>query len=180
MCYNKSRAAPRGIAKKVDTLVITKKIAGGAFRKEVVLMTIKQLSIFVENKPGRLSEITEILEKNQIDIRALSVADTTNFGILRVIVNNPDKAQEALKDAGFTVSLTNVIAIGVDDKPGGLSQVMKCMAAAGISVEYMYAFISKEEKSAYVIIRVEDNAAATEVLKANGVPILTSAEVYDM
>lgn len=143
-------------------------------------MTIKQLSVFVENKPGRLSEITEILEKNQIDIRALSIADTTNFGILRIIVNNPDKAQDALKDAGFTVSLTNVIAIGVDDKPGGLARVVTYLASSGISVEYMYAFISKEEQSAYVIIRVEDNASAIKVLEANKVPILTTADIYEM
>lgn len=143
-------------------------------------MTIKQLSIFVENKPGRLSEITEILEKNNIDIRALSIADTTNFGILRIIVDNPDKAQDALKDAGFTVSLTNVIAIGVDDRPGGLSRVMHCLFEASISVEYMYAFISKEEKSAYVILRVENNEKALEALRKNDVPILTSADIYEM
>jgi len=148
--------------------------------KEGTSMTIKQLSIFVENKPGRLSEITEILHKNNIDIRALSIADTTNFGILRIIVDNPDKAQDVLKDAGFTVSLTNVIAIGVDDQPGGLSKIMKYLSDKDIGVEYMYAFVSKEDNSAYVIIRVEDNAKALEVLQNNHVPILTAAKIYEM
>ncbi len=143
-------------------------------------MTIKQLSIFVENKPGRMSEITEILERNNIDIRALSIADTTNFGILRIIVDHPDQAQNVLKDAGFTVSLTNVIAIGVDDRPGGLARVMRYLSDAEIGVEYMYAFISKEEKSAYVIIRVEDNARAEAVLREKDVPILSAEDIYEM
>lgn len=143
-------------------------------------MTIKQLSIFVENKPGRMSEITEILERNNIDIRALSIADTTNFGILRIIVDHPDQAQNVLKDAGFTVSLTNVIAIGVDDRPGGLARVMRYLSDAEIGVEYMYAFISKEEKSAYVIIRVEDNARAEAVLREKAVPILSAEDIYEM
>lgn len=143
-------------------------------------MTIKQLSIFVENKPGRMSEITEILERNNIDIRALSIADTTNFGILRIIVDHPDQAQNVLKDAGFTVSLTNVIAIGVDDRPGGLAHVMRYLSDAEIGVEYMYAFISKEEKSAYVIIRVEDNARAEDVLREKDVPILSAEDIYEM
>ena len=143
-------------------------------------MTIKQLSIFVENKPGRMSEITEILERNNIDIRALSIADTTNFGILRIIVDHPDQAQNVLKDAGFTVSLNNVIAIGVDDRPGGLARVMRYLSDAEIGVEYMYAFISKEEKSAYVIIRVEDNARAEDVLREKDVPILSAEDIYEM
>ena len=140
-------------------------------------MTVKQLSIFVENKLGRLTEITDILDKNRIDIRALSVADTTNFGILRIIVNEPDKAAEALKSAGFTVSITNVIAIGVDDNPGGLSKAMHCLYNAGIGVEYMYAFVGRKEKCAYVILRVDNNNAAIEALRSDNIIIITASEI---
>lgn len=143
-------------------------------------MFIKQISIFVENKPGRLSAITKLLGQNDIDIRALSVADTKDFGILRLIVNKPDQACEALKKADCTVSITNVIAIGIKDDPGGLSEVMECLYGANISVEYMYAFISKSENQAYVILRVNNNDKAVEALKENNFKILTSQEVYDM
>ncbi len=143
-------------------------------------MLIKQISIFVENKPGRLSGITKLLKDNSIDIRALSVADTQDFGILRLIVNKPDLACEALKAADCTVSITNVIAIGIDDKPGGLADAMECLYAANISVEYMYAFISKSENQAYVILRVENNDKASQALSENGYKLLSPEEVYDM
>lgn len=143
-------------------------------------MLIKQISIFVENKPGRLCAVTKLLSENDIDIRALSVADTKDFGILRLIVNKPDKACEVLKAADCTVSLTNVIAIGIHDKPGGLADAMDCLYAANISVEYMYAFISKSEDQAYVILRVENNDKAVEALKEGNFTILKADEVYDM
>lgn len=143
-------------------------------------MLIKQISIFVENKPGRLSGITNLLKDNDIDIRALSVADTKDFGILRLIVNKPDLACEALKAADFTVSITNVVAIGIDDKPGGLAKAMDSLYEANISVEYMYAFISKSENQAYVILRVENNDNAVEALKEKGYTLLSPNEVYDM
>ena len=104
-------------------------------------MTMKQLSVFVENKPGTLAEITGILGANDIDMCALSVADTERYGILRLIVNNPQKAEDALKAAGFKVSLTDVIAIAVSHKPGGLSEALKYVAQAGIAVEYMLSLI---------------------------------------
>ena len=143
-------------------------------------MTIKQLSIFIENKPGCLCEVAELLENNQIDIRALSLADTTDFGILRIIVDAPDQAKKVLKEGGFTVSLTEVIAIGVEDKPGGLSKALHILLNAGIAVEYMYAFLSKQGQSAYVIFRVEDNEAAVRILKENNVPIVESEDIYAM
>jgi hypothetical protein len=127
-------------------------------------MLIKQLSVFVENKKGRLSAITDILRKNSIDIRALSVADTKDFGILRLIVDDYQKAYDALKSEECLVSLTNVIAVSITDKPGGLADAMDILTEAGISVEYMYAFISKSAGAASVIFRVEDNDKATEVL----------------
>ena len=143
-------------------------------------MFIKQLSIFVENKPGRLATITNLLKENDIDIRALSVADTRDFGIMRLIVNNPEKAEKVFKEAGCTVSLTNVIAIGIDDKPGGLAGAMDVLYANNISVEYMYAFISKTDNTAYVILRVENNDKAVEALKENDVQIIYAVDIYKM
>jgi len=143
-------------------------------------MLIEQLSIFVENKQGRMAEITKLLEANSIDIRALSIADTRDFGIMRLIVNNPSKAEKVFKEAGCTVSLTNVIAIGVEDKPGGLSKAMEVLFENHISVEYMYAFISKTDDTAFVILRVEDNESALKALDKNGIRILKSSEIYEM
>ncbi len=143
-------------------------------------MFIKQLSIFVENKPGRLATITNLLKQNDIDIRALSIADTRDFGIMRLIVNDPEKAENVFKEAGCTVSLTNVIAVGIDDKPGGLSGAMDVLYANNISVEYMYAFISKTDNTAYVILRVESNEKALEALKDNNIQILSAEDIYKM
>lgn len=131
-------------------------------------MIIKQISIFVENKPGRLAEITEIIAKNDINIRALSVADTTHFGILRIIVDDPDRVQKVLKEAGLTVSITSVITAAINDRPGGLAAVLKLFAAHDIQIEYMYAFIAKSENEAYVVMRIENEDEAVKLLKENG------------
>lgn len=141
-------------------------------------MIINQISVFVENKRGRLTEITKVLEKNSIDIRALSIADTKDFGILRLIVGNSDKAVEVLKADGFTVSLTKVIAIGVDDKPGGLAKAMEILYNNSINVEYMYAFISRTEDKAYVILRVEDNEKALKILDENNIDIVSNKDLF--
>ena len=129
-------------------------------------MQIQQLSVFVENKPGRLAEITEALAGAGVDIRAISVADTSDFGILRVIVDKPQQAVEALKSHGMTVSLTNVIAVGFDDKPGCFASAVRLLADKGFDMEYMYAFISRDKGKAYVIIRVSQGEKAAETLKA--------------
>jgi len=143
-------------------------------------MQIQQLSVFVENKSGRLAEITEVLAAANIDIRAISVADTSDFGILRLIVDKPTEAVEALKQAGLTVSLTNVIGMGIDDQPGEFSKAMRVLADHLIGVEYMYAFISRDSGKAFVILRVEDSDKATDVLTKNGITILTAQEIYGM
>lgn len=109
-------------------------------------MKIQQLSIFVENKSGRLAEITQTIADANVDIRAMSIADTSDFGILRLIVDKPEKAVEAFKKAGMTVSLTSVIAIGLDDAPGEFAKAVKILSDNGISVEYLYAFISREKR----------------------------------
>lgn len=143
-------------------------------------MIIKQISIFVENKAGRLAEITETIAKAEIDIRALSIADTTDFGILRLIVDKPEEAALTLKEAGLTVSITNVIAVGIDDTPGAFSVPMRILADAGIDVEYMYAFISRDTQKAYVILRVADNDVAAKALLDKGVTLLDENGFYGM
>ena len=143
-------------------------------------MLIKQISVFVENKSGRLAEITSVLADNGIDIRALSIADTTDFGILRLIVNKPDKAEQVLKAAGMTVSLTNVIAIGIQDVPGAFAKAMKVLSDTGIGIEYMYAFISRDEGRACVLLRVTDNDEAIAALKRNNIEIFDEDRVYSM
>ena len=143
-------------------------------------MLIKQLSIFVENKTGRLSEITEILAKNKIDIRALSIADTTDYGILRLIVNKPNEAMEALKKEAVTVTLTEVIAVEIDDSPGGLHKVVSVLCQSGVSLEYMYAFLNPKDGMAFVILRVENNENAIKALSENGVRIMSENELYDL
>ncbi len=141
-------------------------------------MFIKQISVFVENKSGRLGEITSILAKAGIDIRALSIADTTNFGILRLIVNRPDAAEEALRAAGLTVSLTNVIAIGIPDQPGGFAAA--ALTDRDVDIEYMYAFISRDKGRACVILRVPDNEKAVTALKDGGIEILREEDIYTL
>lgn len=143
-------------------------------------MFIKQLSLFVENKSGRLAEITAALAAAHIDIRAVSIADTTNFGILRLIVDKPDKAEQLLRDAGYTVALTNVIAVGMPDIPGGFAAAMKALSDAGISVEYMYAFNSRKDGRASVILRVENNEDAVKALQMGDIEILGEDAIYCM
>lgn len=142
-------------------------------------MILKQISVFVENRSGRLSEITEVLAGSQVDIRALSIADTTNFGILRLIVNRPETAYQALKAAGCTVSITEVIAIVVEDRPGTLSAALTALAADGVSVEYMYAFTSRESGTANVILRVDNNEKALSVLAEKGIKTLSSEDICE-
>ena len=141
---------------------------------------IYQISVFVENKPGRLCEITGVLAERAIDIRAFSIADTTDFGILRLIVNDPDSAVAALKATGVTVMKTEVLAVRIDDTPGSLHNVLEMLRTEGVSVEYAYAFITRSHDDAYVILRTETPETAVGVLKRHNVPMLTSAEVYSV
>lgn len=142
-------------------------------------MYIKQLSVFVENKSGRLAEVTSIIANAGIDIRALSIADTTDFGILRLVVDKPYDAEKALKAAGLTVSLTDVIAVGIPDRPGGFAETMCSIADKDVGVEYMYAFISRENR-AYLIMRVLDNEKAITALVSHGCDILDEKRVYKL
>ncbi|NLK67681.1 MAG: ACT domain-containing protein [Clostridiaceae bacterium] len=142
-------------------------------------MLIKQISIFLENKLGRLAKVTRILGENNIDICALSVADTTDFGILRLIVDRPDEAKQVLADNGFTVSINDVIAIEVEDKPGGLAKTLSVLDDKGISIEYMYAFVgNSNSNNALVIFRVEQPERALEILKNEDVHVKSPEELY--
>ncbi len=143
-------------------------------------MFVKQISVFLENKSGRLAEVTSILGDKNIDISALSIADTTDFGILRLIVNKPEEAEKVLRDDGFTVSVTNVIAIGVKDEPGGLSKALQVLSSESIEIEYMYAFVNKSEDDALVILKTGNPQKATNVLGSNGISVLKSEQVYKL
>lgn len=141
-------------------------------------MLVKQISVFLENKAGRLAAVTKVLGDNNIDISALSIADTTDFGILRLIVNKPEEAEKVLKENGFMTSCTNVIAISVADKPGGLAGALKILDNEYTSIEYMYAFVGKLSGEAMVILKVENPEKAIAALRANNVRVLSSDEVY--
>jgi hypothetical protein len=141
-------------------------------------MTIDQLSVFVENEPGKLADVAGVIGDAGVDLRAMSIADTRDFGILRVIVDDAYAATNALKEADFVVSVTKVIAVEIDDRPGGLAAVLKILAYAGISVEYLYAFVSQKAGNAYVILRVEDNDAAVSALDAKGVRTVGTDELF--
>jgi hypothetical protein len=143
-------------------------------------MKVKQISIFLENKAGRLAEVTNILGKAGINIRALSLADTTDFGILRLIVNDIDKAAKTLKDQGFTVGETEVLAVEVPDRPGGLGEILKIIQAAGLNVEYMYAFVERSSNNAVIIFRFDNIDEATRALLEKGITILNGEKLYSL
>ncbi len=133
---------------------------------------MKQVSIYVENRPGRLAEVTKVLADAGVDIKALSIADTDTFGILRLIVNDPELAKRVVSEAGFPAKVTEVVAVAVEDHPGGLAKVLATLSREGVDVGYMYAFLGKEEGCADVILRVKDNARAKEILLAHGMKLI--------
>ncbi len=140
-------------------------------------MAVRQISVFLENKIGRLAEITQILGNKEINIRALAIADTTEFGILRMIVDRPQKAYEALEERGFTVSPTEVVVVEVEDKPGGLAQVMAILGKEGINVEYLYAFVAPRGRGALVVLKIEEKKATVDLLQEKKVKILSPEEI---
>jgi len=143
-------------------------------------MKVKQISIFLENKAGRLAEVTNILGEEGINIRALSLADTSDFGILRLIVNDPEKAAKALRGRGFTVGETEVLAVEVPDRPGGLGKILSLLHQGGMNVEYMYAFVERSSDNAVIIFRFDNIDDAIRVLLAKGVTILKGEKVYSL
>ncbi len=139
---------------------------------------IKQISVFLENKSGRLIRVAQVLGNAKINIRGLSIADTSDFGILRMIVDQPDKAIKELKDNGIMATVTEVIAMEVPDTPGGLATVLGYMEEANINIEYLYSFIEKPTSNAIIMMRVERIEDALEVLKKNNVPIVGGERIY--
>ena len=143
-------------------------------------MKVEQLSIFLENKTGRLAEVTHTLSKAGINIRALSLADTSEFGILRLIVDDHEKAKTILKEQSFTVGRTHVVAVQVEDRPGGLDTILRLLSDNGINVEYMYAFVQAANKSALLILRFDKTDQALEVLTEHKIPIIPGETLYRM
>ena len=140
-------------------------------------MSLKQLTIFVENKQGTLVDITNTLATHNVNIRALSIADTQDFGILRLIVNDNDTALKTLSEEGYLIKTTDVVGVKIGDAPGKLSTALKVLDDNDINVEYLYAFMSRTEKHAYVVLRVADNAAAETALEKAGFHLITDADV---
>lgn len=143
-------------------------------------MKAEQISVFIENKSGRLAEVTRILGEAQINIRALSLADTSDFGILRLIVNDRERAKIVLKENGFTVAKTEVVAVEVPDRPGGLFQILKQLESMSINVEYMYAFVERLSENAVIIFRFDETDKAIRTLLDNGFNVLEGEQLYRM
>ena len=140
-------------------------------------MQVEQISVFLENKTGRMAEVTAILAEAGVNIRALALADTSDFGILRLIVDNNDRANSVLKENGFTVGRTEVVAVEVEDRPGGLSRILEILRGAELNVEYMYAYVRHSGRDAVMIFRFDNVSAAIDLLKNSGVSILEKEQL---
>lgn len=138
---------------------------------------LKQLTVFVENKQGALVDITETLAANHVNLRALSIADTQDFGLLRLIVSDNDTAAAVLQEKGYILKITEVLGVKIGDEPGKLSKALSVLADAGVNVEYLYAFMARTQKHAYVVLRPTDNAAAEKALEAADFHLITNADV---
>lgn len=143
-------------------------------------MTVKQISVFLENKPGQLRSFTEVLAKRGIDMRALSLADTRDFGIARLIVDDWNKADQVLREEGYVFSTTPVLAVAIPDEPGGLNRVLAILGDNGVNVEYTYAFITRKLDEAYMIFRVEDNDKAVALLTEAKVELLDQGDLSQL
>ena len=143
-------------------------------------MSLKQLTVFVENKQGALVDITETLANHNVNLRALSIADTEEFGILRLIVSDNETACKTLTDEGYLLKITEVVGVKIGDEPGKLSKALSVLDEKGINMEYIYAFMARTEKHAYVVLRVADNAAAEAALEDAGFHLITDADVLKL
>lgn len=140
-------------------------------------MAIKQLTVFVQNRKGAMVSLTDILAKNEINIRALSIAETEDFGVLRLIVNDEIAATKILEENGYLIKTIDVVGVKIGDRPGALTAALDVLDKAEINVEYLYAFMTRTEKHAYVVLRVEDNAAAETALESAGFHLITNADI---
>ena len=143
-------------------------------------MSIKQLSVFAENKPGAIVEITDALAERGIDIRAMSIADTQNFGVLRLIVSDVNAARDVLREIECIVSVTDVVCVEMNDRPGSLADIIKLLATNGVNIEYMYAFVAVSREHAYTVFRVSDNARTEKVLAAAGVKVANDEMIKEL
>jgi len=143
-------------------------------------MAIKQLTVFVENKQGTVVSVTDTLSKHNINLRALSIAETQDFGILRLIVNDEERAEKLLKEEGYIIKITDVVGVKIADEPGKLSEALKVLDENRINIEYLYAFMSHAEKHAYVVIRVENNDSAEIALANAGFKMIKEADIDNL
>ena len=140
-------------------------------------MAIKQLTVFVQNKKGTVVSVTDILSKNNVNLRALSIAETQDFGILRMIVNDEEKAEKVLSENGYLIKVIDVVGVKIGDAPGKLTEALRVLDQADINVEYLYAFMARTEECAHVVLRVEDNAVAEKVLASAGFQMIAEADI---
>ena len=140
-------------------------------------MAIKQITVFVQNKKGTVVSVTDVLSKNNVNLRALSIAETESFGILRLIVNDEKKAEKVLQENGYLIKVIDVLGVKIGDAPGKLTAALDVLDKANINVEYLYAFMARTEKHAYVVLRVEDNSAAEKALENAGFHIITEGDI---
>ena len=143
-------------------------------------MSVKQISVFLENKPGELNALTRVLADHHIDMRAMSLSETNEFGIARIIVDRPLDTATVLKDAGYVCTVTSVLAVDIPHVPGGLNQVLNILSEAQINLEYGYAFLGARKDTAYMVFRVADNAAATATLRGKGIRVVEPGELESM
>ena len=143
-------------------------------------MKLTQISIFLENKKGRLHEVCALLGKNKINIRALTIAESEEFGILRIVVDKPDQAAKALKSAGFVANMTDIVAVEVDDRPGGLAAILRLLSKNDLNVEYMYGFVEKKTDKAMLVFRFEKPDEAIKVLKKNKISVVGKKDLGEL
>ena len=140
-------------------------------------MAIKQITVFVQNQKGTVVSVTDVLSKNNVNLRALSIAETEDFGILRLIVNDEETAERVLKENGYLIKVINVLGVKIGDEPGKLTAALDVLDKANINVEYLYAFMARTEKHAYVVLRVEENEEAEAALTSAGFKMITDADI---
>lgn len=143
-------------------------------------MKVSQITVFLENKQGRLADVTEALAEHDVNIRAACIADTIDYGLLRLIVSDPVRARQALMERGFTASETEVLAVEVEDRPGGLAKIIRCLADQGVNIEYLYAFVGKSGENAIVVLRSEDTESARTRLVDAGMTLLSGEQVHTL
>ena len=144
------------------------------------MSNVRQISVFIDNKPNQLAGVMRMMKESRINARALTVADTKDFGILRMIVNDTDKAVEKLKAASFAVAVTEIVAISIPDSPGQLSRVLDILGSRNVNIEYLYTFLGKSDRSVSFVIRVDDNENASEALTDGGIIQLTENDIAEM